>query len=82
MQLALSKNASKEYEKIPKEERAKVKKKLISLEANPLSGKKLSGELSDYYSLRAWPYRIIYEINAKQNLIQIHKISHRQGVYK
>ena len=82
MQLALSKNAQREYEKIPKQERTKIKKKLISLEANPRSGKKLSGELSDYYSLRAWPYRIIYEINAKQNLIQIHKISHRQGVYK
>ena len=82
MQLALSKNAQREYEKIPEHERTKIKKKLISLEANPRSGKKLSGELSNYYSLRAWPYRILYEINAKQNLIQIHKISHRQRVYK
>lgn len=82
MRVALSKNAQREYEKIPKQERAKIKKKLISLENNPLSGKKLVGELAEYYSIRAWPYRIIYGINTKKKMIQVHKIKHRQGAYK
>lgn len=82
MQVALSTNAKREYEKFSKQERAKIKKKLLSLERNPLSGKKLKGELVGYYSIRVWPYKIIYEVNKKENMIQVHKIRHRQGAYK
>ena len=63
MQLALSNSAKREYKRLPEYEKVKVKKKLTSLENNPYSGKKLSGELGGYYALRAWPYRILYEIN-------------------
>lgn len=82
MQLALSKNAQREYERIPERERAKIKKKLISLKNSPHSSKKLSGEFAGYYSIKAWPYRILYEINKKKNVVEVHKISHRQRAYK
>lgn len=82
MQLALSRKALREYERISKQERVKIKKKLISLENNPLSGKKLGGKLVGYFSIKAWPYRILYEINKKKNIIEVHKISHRQDAYK
>lgn len=82
MKLALSKNANKQFQKLPQSEQAKVKRKLIELEQNPKTGKKLEGELSDFRSLRVWPYRILYEINKAKERIEIHKIVHRQGAYK
>ena len=82
MNVVLSKNARKDYENLPKSEQAKVKKKLLFLEQTPSAGKKLSGELEGVRSLRAWPYRIFYEINNKENRIEVHRIKHRQGAYK
>lgn len=82
MLVILSKDAQKQYERLPKGEQIKVRKKLLLLEENPVSGKKLTGELSGIRSLRSWPYRIIYEINEKEKRVEIHKIAHRQGIYK
>ena len=82
MNVVISKNAKKQYDHLPKPEQAKIKKKLIALERNPYIGKKLSGELSELHSLRAWPYRILYDINDKQKRIEVHKIAHRQEAYK
>jgi len=82
MNVVLSKNARKDYEQLPKPEQSKVRKKLALLEQNPFAGKKLSGELEGVRSVRAWPYRLFYEINEAENRIEVHKIKHRQGSYK
>ena len=82
MDVILSQNARKQYEHLPTSEQAKIKKKLFALKQNPSAGKKLTGELSGICSLRAWPYRILYEINKAKARIEVHKIAHRQGVYK
>lgn len=81
MQVALSDNAAKQYKRLPKSAQAKVKKKLLLLTTNPYTGKRLSGELVGIYSLRAWPYRILYEIHEQEKRIEVHKIKHRQGAY-
>lgn len=81
MEVVLSKNATKQYDKIDKSDRTKIHKKLKFLESQPNAGKKLTGELNDLRSLRAWPYRIIYEINVKLNRVEVHKIAHRQNAY-
>jgi len=82
MDVVLSKNAQKEYEHLPRSEQIKIRKKLASLEVNPYSGKKLTGKMKGIYSLRTWPCRILYEINQIEKRIEVHKIAHRQGVYK
>ena len=82
MQVILSKDAKKQYDHLPQSEQKKVKKKLQSLEIYPLAGKKLSGELAIYRSLRAWPYRIIYIINEDKKRVEVSSIEHRQGAYK
>lgn len=82
MKVALSKDAQKQYEHLPKTQQIKIRKKLIGLEQNPHSGKKLEAELKGIRSLRAWPYRILYEINKDKQIIEVHKIVHRQGAYK
>lgn len=82
MKVALSKDALKQYKRLPIQEQKKINKKLTNLEQNLLTGKKLEGELQGIYTLRAWPYRILYEINTLEKRIEIHKILHRQGAYK
>lgn len=81
MNVLLSKDATKQYKRLPKIEQTKIYKKLIQLQDNPYEGKKLAGELEKIRSLRAWPYRILYEINEENKTIEIHKIAHRQGIY-
>lgn len=81
MKIELTAKAKKQLIKLPKTEAKKVIKKIKLLETFPLAGKKLKGELSDRYSYRAWPYRIIYVISNKKT-IQIDTIEHRQGSYK
>jgi mRNA-degrading endonuclease RelE of RelBE toxin-antitoxin system len=81
MQVIVTPKVLKQYNRLPKIEQTKIKKKLSVLEQNPQEGKKLSGEYSELRSLKAWPYRIIYYINNKQRKIFIVTIAHRQGVY-
>lgn len=82
MQVILSKNAHKQFERLPKSERNKIQKKLFSLKIEPFAGKKLTGKLEGRRSLKAWPYRIIYFINEENQRVEIIDILHRQGVYK
>lgn len=82
MQLALSENAEREYKKIPNREQVKIRKKLVAINTDPYSGKKLGGNLAKYHSVRAWPYRIIYIIDKENQIIWIEKIQHRQSAYK
>ena len=81
MDVILSKDAKKQYENLLRKDQVKILKKLSSLVTNPYAGKKLTGELKGLYSLRSWPYRILYEINSDEKRIEIHKIVHRQSVY-
>ncbi len=76
----LSKSAEKNFSSLPKTEQKKVNRKLLALQKNPLAGKPLKGQFQGFYSLKAWPYRIIYTLNKPKN-ITVHKILHRQSVY-
>jgi mRNA interferase RelE/StbE len=73
--------AYKQIKKLPKNELKKIIRRIETLSLSPRSGKVLQGELVGLRCLRAWPYRIIYEIE-EENAITIHSIGHRQGVYK
>ena len=52
------------------------------LSKDPFSGKKLEGELKGKYSIRAWPYRIVYQILKNELIVLVVDIGHRQGVYR
>lgn len=81
MEVTISEQAQKQYNHLHKPEQLKVKKKLETLEENSLAGKKLSGELEGYRSLRAWPYRIIYLVNRQKKRVEVRDIAHRQSAY-
>jgi len=79
MQLAYKPEAVKQIKKLPLSEKKKIIRKLELLAQTPHSGKVLKGELEGLRSLRAWPYRIIYEIESKE--IIVFSVTHRQSAY-
>ncbi len=81
MKVILSKEAQKSYTHFPISEQKKIKKRLLALIDYPYIGKKLEGQLSQYRSIRAWPYRIIYQVNDDKQRIEVSNIVHRQGAY-
>jgi len=81
-EVIFSKEAENDYSKLPKTEQKKINRKISYLSLNPSVGKLLRGKLEGSYAIRAWPYRIIYEIVGRPANIAILRIQHRQGVYK
>ncbi|OGV90562.1 hypothetical protein A3A66_02350 [Microgenomates group bacterium RIFCSPLOWO2_01_FULL_46_13] len=80
MNLSYTPQAVKQIQKLPQAEKKKVIRKLELLVTDPKVGKPLKGELEGLYSLRAWPYRIIYKI--KSSTIIIYSVAHRQSAYR
>lgn len=74
--------AVKSIDKLPFKDKNKVSLVLESLKTKPFSGKKLAGEFKDLYSIRAWPYRIIYTVIKKELVVLVVDVAHRQGAYK
>jgi mRNA interferase RelE/StbE len=73
--------AVKQIKKLQKKDQKKILRIIEELSADPFAGKKLKGEFAGLYSLRAWPYRIIYSVDERHSIL-ILSASHRQGVYK
>lgn len=78
----LKPKAEKELNNLPRRDYYRIIAALVSLAGDPFIGKKLEGRYKDYYSLRVWPYRIIYQIYKKELLVFVIRIGHRQEVYK
>jgi len=79
--LALSKRAEKGLKKIPLRQRERILLTLHQLRFNPFIGKKLEGKYKNEYSIRVWPYRIIYTIKKQKLIIEVIEIGHRGGAY-
>lgn len=80
-QVVLRKIAQKNLERVDARYKQRIVLALVELSRNPYAGKRLEGQLRDFYSLRVWPYRIIYQIINKELIIFVVQIKHRQGVY-
>lgn len=82
MDVLLTKEANRQYNKLIKTDKIKIDKKILLLFSDSYAGKKLSGEFIGKCSLKAWPYRIIYIIDESKKIIWILSILHRQEAYK
>lgn len=78
----LARIAEKDLNKISRKHKPQVIAALFDIKENPYLGKSLKGKFFGYYSLRAWPYRIIYRINKNKSIIFVIRIGHRQGIYR
>jgi len=79
--LVAPRKARKDIDRVDKRQRQRILTALELIQAEPYSGKKLDGHPSRY-SLRVWPYRIVYELDKQQQVIVVIRIGHRQGIYK
>lgn len=80
--LLISKKADKSIAKFPLRIQNKIDEAFSKLQANPLAGAKLGGELADNYKFRMGDYRIVYKFDPRESKVEIIKIEHRQGAYK
>ena len=80
--LLITKKAERNLNHLPESYRARIGETLRDLCTDPFRGKKLSGKKAGQYSVRVWPYRIIYRVEKKKLVIIVIDIDHRQGVYK
>lgn len=82
MQVYFTAQSRKIFENIrEKKTKDKITQALLKLSQNPHAGKKLHGKLEGTYSLRIWPYRILYEFTKEKN-IMITDIGHRKEIYR
>lgn len=70
------------FKKIPVNWQERILRAINGLTKVPFKGKKLKEELTGLYSVKIWPYRIIYMIKESQIIIVIVDLGHRQNVYK
>lgn len=59
-----------------------VKPNIQKLKENPYLGKVLERELSGYHSLSMRRFRVIYKIDHRNHVIQIHYAGHRKYIYE
>ncbi len=68
--------------KLHPDQKSAIRASIKSLVEKPYSGKRLERELSGYYSVRVNRYRVIYQVNEKQRLIEIYYVGHRKDIYQ
>ena len=64
------------------ETKKQLKQSLNELRRNPYIGKDLREELAGFKSLRQNKYRIIYNLNEEEKIIQIFYIGRRKDIYE
>ena len=82
VRVIFTRTAEKSFLKLPIEAKKKITKGIEKLSEDPLTGEKLKGEFEGQYKLYAWPYRIIYIFSAKEKVVTVVEVEHRQGAYK
>jgi len=80
VKIEFSNSAKKFFQKAKRSDQLKIAKKIEILKEDPLVGKKLKGEFEGKRSFKAWPFRIIYQV--EKDITYILAIEHRQQVYK
>jgi len=78
----LKRSAEKELAHLDSKTHDKIIKHLLALKENPLPKgvKKLQGR--DGYRIRVGDYRILYEIDEPEKMIEIFSVAHRREVYR
>jgi len=80
--LKIKPKAEKKLDTLGDKDYARAIQILSAIKEDPFSGKKLHGKHKEEYSVRVWPFRIIYKIYKYEFLISVVKFDHRKDVYK
>ena len=81
--LFIKPSGSKEAEKIPKRQKAKIREEILKLSENPrpTGVRKLKGR-EDIYRIRISDYRILYTIDDQDRKISILSVLARKEAYR
>lgn len=80
--IVITRRVMKEMQKLVAGMQRKVDIAIDLLREDPFLGKRLHGEHEGMWSLRVWPYRILYIIHREIITVTVLRIAHRQGVYR
>ena len=80
--LLMTRQADKQFEKLPKKDQKRVQAAFEVLRDNPTAGKSLEGKYKGLRSLRVWPYRILYTVDHRVITVTVVTIGHRKDVYR
>ena len=80
--LFISRTAEKELMHISLKDKKRIDLVFERIKREPFKGKKLIGDFKNIYSVKVWPFRILYEIRKSKLVILVLKIAHRKDVYK
>ena len=62
--------------------RIDIKLRALSLNPRPRGAAKLRGKESEGWRFRIGDYRILYQIDDKENTVRIYRIKHRREAYR
>lgn len=62
--------------------REKISLTLLKIQENPFIGKSLKGWHEKLFTVRVWPFRIVYQLDQKSRVINVISIKHRKDVYR
>ena len=74
--------ASRLLSKLHPENKKLIRAALEDLRNNPYAGRDLQEELYGFKSFKLKRFRVLYNINEEENIIQIFHIGHRKDVYE
>lgn len=81
-QVLLVRRVEREFDSLSEGVRLKVFKVLELLRSDPFQGRALKGRLLGCWSIRAWPFRVVYEVDQKKRLVHVVTITHRKDAYR
>jgi mRNA-degrading endonuclease RelE of RelBE toxin-antitoxin system len=73
--ILIARRAEKNLAKIPTRYVERIRAKIAQLAIDPYIGKRLEAEYKNDYSIRVWPYRIIYTIRNKELIVEVIEIT-------
>jgi mRNA interferase RelE/StbE len=80
--VALLREFVKQFRRLPKDVRLRVRRRVTELSENPYLGLKLVGELAGYWKDRVGKYRIIYKVDDDRKLIILYDVDLRKRIYE
>ena len=78
----ISSQAVKELDKISAKDFERIDDRILSLEINPRPMGSIKLKDENIHRVRVGNYRILYEIDEKNKIVDVYKVSHRKDVYR
>jgi mRNA interferase RelE/StbE len=72
----------KQFRRLPRDVRLRVRRRVTELSENPYLGLKLVGALAGYWKDRVGKYRIIYKVDEDRKLIILYDVDLRKRIYE